>query len=553
MNRYFALGFSVLIYANSALAQQAQSLNVLPLANLNSLILSNKLASDGDANLEGTIRALRAIPSRSKSPTEFGAACSGSGDDTVAIQRAMDTLAGTGVALKISGTCVAGALHVPSGTILTAAPNGTLRVSKAAPQYFLTLPTSAKNITIRDITFDSVNAPVKSVAIYLPPGGKNVGPLYIANNHFINIPNKNSQNEHAVMLNGANLAVVEANVVDQSSGDALNFNGGFYLVTANRVSHSGDGCIAFNNRAHGLISDNALSYCNLGVGAGPEGNQVDANDDQVIIISNNMFVNCLHGVNMGWFAFPGRRGPLNWKIVGNTFANTEREAIEYDGDKPGAFVNGVIENNKFIGGGAPNYDGKQYSAADVSLNNAGNMSISGNVFSSPKGVANSQMAISLNSSPNFSVADNSIGDSVGGHYKFTIYVNNSATGVVAGNSIKTVGYGVVLDGGGANHVTIAKNKMSGIAGVGILVNNGIFYSTIASNEIDGGTRGAAIQLPQEGREFAVTDNAINWGGDVAITKSGSTWASYSIIRNSARGAIIPPLAASGGSTVGGGK
>ena len=41
-----------------------------------------------------------------------------------------------------------------------------------------------------------------------------------------------------------------------------------YIITDNVVEDGGDGCIAMNNNAFGLISNNILRRCSLGVGAG---------------------------------------------------------------------------------------------------------------------------------------------------------------------------------------------------------------------------------------------------------------------------------------------
>ena len=43
--------------------------------------------------------------------------------------------------------------------------------------------------------------------------------------------------------------------MEQSGGDALNFNSGEYIISGNIIQDTGDGCIALNNDAFGVVSN----------------------------------------------------------------------------------------------------------------------------------------------------------------------------------------------------------------------------------------------------------------------------------------------------------
>jgi hypothetical protein len=101
-------------------------------------------------------------------------------------------------------------------------------------------------------------------------GGSGSVGFLLENSHFLNI-NQTSQGFSAIQLSGCTGCIVRGNYVPWSGGDALNFNSGEYIITENVVENVGDGCIAMNNNAFGVVANNILRRCNLGVGAGPAG------------------------------------------------------------------------------------------------------------------------------------------------------------------------------------------------------------------------------------------------------------------------------------------
>lgn len=149
---------------------------------------------------------------------------------------------------------------------------------------------------------------------------------------FLNIPMVD-QSYHAVGL--ANLeATVRNNWVNQSGGDALNFNSGQYIIDGNHVHDVGDGCVALNNNALGVVSNNILQRCNLAIGCGPEGSQRD-NNTHPFIISNNLIEDSDYGVLLGWFGFVGGEGPTQVLVSGNDILRCRTASIRYDGNPNG--------------------------------------------------------------------------------------------------------------------------------------------------------------------------------------------------------------------------
>ena len=149
---------------------------------------------------------------------------------------------------------------------------------------------------------------------------------------FLSIPMAD-QSYHAIGL--ANLeATVRNNWVNQSGGDALNFNSGQYIIDGNHVHDVGDGCVALNNNALGVVSNNILQRCNLAIGCGPEGSQRD-NNTHPFIISGNLIEDSDYGVLLGWFGFVGGEGPTEVVVTGNDLLRCRTASIRYDGNPNG--------------------------------------------------------------------------------------------------------------------------------------------------------------------------------------------------------------------------
>ena len=143
-----------------------------------------------------------------------------------------------------------------------------------------------------------------------------------------------TQKMHAVSLSGSS-GIIHRNHVMQSGGDALNFNNGEYLITANIVENAGDGCIAMNNNARGIVSDNILRRCNLGIGAGTDfavpGQPNNTALDSPILISGNIIEDTQTGLALGWYGYAGKVGPVASIASGNTVLRARMAGIEYGG------------------------------------------------------------------------------------------------------------------------------------------------------------------------------------------------------------------------------
>ena len=213
------------------------------------------------------------------------------------------------------------------------------------------------NQGISEIIFDLSNLTRPSQAIQDGVGA--VG-LIIENNKFLNISitkqctacPQGSQSYHAIGLSGCLGCIVRGNHVPQSGGDALNFNSGEYVVTDNLVENVGDGCIAMNNNAFGVVSNNILRRCNLGIGAGPSGSVDAATNSTPFAISNNVIEDCDYAILMGWFHYQDRVGPMNTVISGNIIRRPRQAGIQYKGDHiDGAMI---IQGNQITHSGYPN-------------------------------------------------------------------------------------------------------------------------------------------------------------------------------------------------------
>jgi len=204
----------------------------------------------------------------------------------VTISGAHCALEGTGPKLLVLGACTAAQMHI--------------------------LHITGDNVTVSGVRFDCANLTLDTgrdmAAVHSMTGAtQNV---LLENNRFANI-NLTSQGFHAVILSGCTGCVVRGNHVDQSGGDALNFNSGEYVITGNTVQNTGDGCIALNNNAFGVVANNILRRCNLGIGAGPAGAVATANASTPFVITGNLIEDSDYGVLLGWFAYPGRLGPVS--------------------------------------------------------------------------------------------------------------------------------------------------------------------------------------------------------------------------------------------------
>jgi len=251
---------------------------------------------------------------------DFGAVGDGITDDTAAIQAAVNAVSANpigGTLYFSDGIYITQEITVGSNIIIEG--NGTTLKGKTGQNYIFRL-TGLENITIQNFNFDCIGLSnvntnpldigLKSSAIYVRLGSGLFNNVKILNNRFINIPTT-SQEYHAIGFNSVN-CIVSNNFSDQCGGDVFNFNGGINIVTNNQIRNGGDGGVAFNNGARGIISDNYIYKCNLGVGCGPEGFTTDTSYNNTLQIDSNTIDSCDWGVNLGWFGFVGREGPENF-------------------------------------------------------------------------------------------------------------------------------------------------------------------------------------------------------------------------------------------------
>ncbi len=296
---------------------------------------------------------------------DFGVKGDGS-DETAYLQAALNS---GHKWLSLSGkTITAGTVTLPSGVGLVG-DGGTLK-AKSGSYYQIYIPDGSANSTIHGITFDASGlvtegSPMGEAAcISSATTSGTMSGLSITNNRFLNIPTNLGQRMHSIQLNYGE-AYVSGNYTEQCGGDIYNFNNGYFIVTGNTAKNSGDGGIAFNNDARGCIVGNYIYKCDLGVGAGPEG--TDANQDHTLLISSNEIVACGDGINMGWFAYKGRKGPRNVKIVSNTVAKCKRSGIRYDGSDDGWTGYVTIVGNTIYNCGSTDHDGSVGDGIGISI------------------------------------------------------------------------------------------------------------------------------------------------------------------------------------------
>lgn len=289
----------------------------------------------------------------------FGAKGDDSADDTQAFINAFDisrTYPSSFITIIVPpGTYrITGPISIPKNTVFQGAggvikpifnTDSTKYESDGSQTLF---KVNEDDVSVKDFIFDG-SAFIDSVK---KPGfqlfkGNGDRAAYL-NNKFFNIPKPDHldtsvQRYHALVLDHSS-ATITGNYVDGGGGDLINCNTGYFFVSGNYIKNSGDGGIAFNNNATGIISGNKIVRCNLGIGSGPMGKTTDVDKIQNgIIIKGNEITNCAIGINMGWFAYSGRNGPTSITISGNVIKGC-CTGIEYDGNNNGEIMHNVSLN-----------------------------------------------------------------------------------------------------------------------------------------------------------------------------------------------------------------
>lgn len=493
------------------------------------------------------------VPAR---PQWWGAACDGATIDTTALQSAVTGSASAGLRLRVTGTCVTARLNVPSAAQIDAVQSGGLKLTGTTGPILLIAP-NADNVLISGLTFDwssigDANADLPAAAIGQTVGG-NGGRVVIENNRFKALSLATSANNHAVMLNGANARII-GNYVEGTAGDTLNVNGGYTVFSNNYVGRSGDGCIAFNNSARGVAVGNILNKCTLGVGVGPMGTSAITDHQQSLIIVGNTIEGANLGVNMGWYAYENREGPINWTIANNVFRNSKQAGVAYDGRALGWVTNGAITGNTFTGTGATDFDGTQGSnASDIRLSNASGVTITGNRLSAPRG-ATTKRAFYLIGSRNVTATGNSIDGSLDvnansnttsanvNRYDFVFDLLESQGANITGNQASNAGMFVKLDmsaAGGVYNTIISDNQALDMNVQGINLQKDGSGFVITNNILRATSWG--IYLPSTAADFAITSNIIASVNNQAIAAPGgtSTLTNYVVTNNPHGSGTVP--------------
>jgi hypothetical protein len=426
----------------------------------------------------------------SVSVKDFGAVGDGVTDDTAEIQAAINYVSADpkgGTLMFPAGTFLSKKLLVGANIILDG--NGCTLKAISGENYLLQL-TGLQNITVRNFVFDASgmtdvggDAGLKQCVVYVSAGSGTLKNIQVSSNRFINIATTN-QDYHAIGFNDVDCFVSD-NYVDQCGGDILNFNGGINIVTNNNVRNGGDGGIAFNNNARGVIANNYIYKCDLGVGAGPEGSSLDTSLLHTLQVDSNLIDSCNWGINFGWFAFSGREAPTNFTVTNNTIFNCKLYGIRYDGRTASWKANGVISGNSIYRTGSPNFDGSSASdTLDIGLFNCSGMVVSNNACFNPYSSTGARASIWVQGSSSVVCSGNKI-DGGSNKYADSIYLKETNNANVIGNIITGTEYGIrsqAVTGGGANF-SITGNNIDSPTNNAIQLENTSVGTDISSNYI----------------------------------------------------------------------
>jgi hypothetical protein len=264
---------------------------------------------------------------------------------------------------------------------------------------------------------------------------------------------------------------------------------GTYTVTENLVENVGDGCIAMNNNAFGLVSNNVLRSCNLGIGAGPAGQMSSAADSTPFSITGNLLIDCDYGVLLGWFGYKGRVGPINCIVSNNNIIRPRSCGIQNNGG-PGAMDGRwIVQGNSITHAGSPATQpphttgiGAGHGILAVSLHD---VQILGNQISDGRGDAITAMGLHFVISDNLLVANASTNNVSSG-----ISVSDSVDVSVAGNTIRGFATAITVVDKDRLHVTGNVVDISHASTArGIVVGQGVKRVVVAGNTASGAVGG----------------------------------------------------------------
>lgn len=425
--------------------------------------------------------------------TNLDAGCASS---TALLQAAVDAAAAAGGAVvRIScGFHAIGPLSLHGGVTLdarlcAAAPPGTaagqLTLGACAAEQMHILHIAGNNVTVAGVRFDCANLTLDTnrdmAAVHTVSA---VRGLTLQSNRFLRI-NTTSQGFHAAILSDCTGCSVRDNFVSQSGGDALNFNAGEYLISGNTVQDTGDGCIALNNNAFGVVSNNILRRCNLGIGAGPAGAAATANASTPFVITGNLIEDSDFGVLLGWFAYNGRLGPVNCIVSSNIIRRCRSAAIQNNG-APGQLGGAwLISDNQITHTGFPASPPPHTAAGPgaghgIVAATLHDVAIRGNLISHGRGDA-----IAVESTAHCVITGNIVsadpqfpfGEQVTG-----IAIRNDDDVLINGNTARGFGSGIAVTGT-SDRVQVTGNSVDAAGGAGVAVARAVLRVLVSGNTI----------------------------------------------------------------------
>lgn len=266
---------------------------------------------------------------------------------------------------------------------------------------------------------------------------------------------------------------------------ALFRGSGEYIIIDNVVEDGGDGCIAMNNNAFGLVSNNILRRCSLGVGAGPAGSLSTAANSTPFAITSNLVEDCDYGVLLGWFGYKDRVGPMNCVVSNNIIRRPRSCGIQNNG-APGA-PDGVwiVSGNQITQAG---YAQGRYAAANPSdgpghgiyAGSLHDVQIIGNSITG--GLGNGIFASGLH----FVVSNNVLAAGPAGFNATGIVVSNSVDINVVDNTVR--GFLQAIVATDKDTIRIRGNSIDvshSPAAAGIVVKAGVARVSVSDNAVTG--------------------------------------------------------------------
>ena len=261
---------------------------------------------------------------------------------------------------------------------------------------------------------------------------------------------------------------------------------GEYIITDNVVEDGGDGCIAMNNNAFGIVANNILRRCSLGVGAGPAGALSSETNSTPFTVTSNLIEDCNYGVLLGWFGYKDRLGPMNCVISNNIIRRPRSCGIQNNGAPGSPDGVWIVQGNQITQAG---YTQGRYAAAMASegpgngiyAGSLRDVQIIGNSITAGQGRGIFASGLHFIVSSNVLVAGTGPGANATG-----IYVGNSEDMNVAENSVR--GYAHAIVATDKDTIRIRGNSIdvshSPVAS-GIEVKAGVARAAVVDNAVTG--------------------------------------------------------------------